>query len=209
MSKTSATQSQNERVICRFISAPPDAMYDLGVGPKTEYRTLGRLYPKMKIFGCEPSPVMYDRLLAAKFPGVLAKVAIGENEGTATLHYDPDDLKVASLYRGGPLHTTVRIWSLDRFDAQMGAPDRILLWADIEGAELSAFRSGKKLFDSGRVKWINLEERRDGVPTVEGWPTATQIKECLEGFGFERKLAYNRHNTHQDAIYVHRSELQR
>ena len=164
-------QQEYESVICRFIKGTPSALYDIGVGPKTEWQTLSGKYPDMQVFGCEPHPVQHERLLSAGFPGPLAKVAIGETEGVATLHVPTHDLKCCSLlpvpYSNAMCE--VEVCTLDQFDMNMGEPDRILLWIDIEGSELSALRSGWRLLASGRIRWINLEERRDGHCPAAGW----------------------------------------
>ena len=201
-------QQKYESVICRFIRGAPESLYDIGVGPKTEWRTLGRKYPRMRVFGCEPHPIQYAKLLQAEFPGPLAQVAIGEQEGVATMHYATHDLKVASLFPVPYANATceVEVWSLDRFDVNMGAPERILLWLDIEGSELSALRSGPRLLASGRVRWINLEERRGGHCPADGWCDPKVLHAFLTDHGYLRVADYNRHPTHQDAIYVHREE---
>lgn len=201
-------QQKYESVVCRFIRGAPQALYDIGVGPKTEWRTLARKYPAMRVFGCEPHPAQYAKLLGAKFPGPLANVAIGEAEGVVTLHYATHDPKVASLFAVPYTNASceVKVWSLDRFDANMGEPDRILLWLDIEGSELSALRSGPRLLASGRVRWINVEERRDGHCPAAGWCDPKELRAFLADRGYVRAADYNRHPTHQDAIYVHKDE---
>lgn len=195
-----------ESVICRYIRGTPGAMYDIGVGPKSEWRTLGRKYPGMRIFGCEPNPVQYERLLKVPFPGPLASVAIGEHEGVGTLHYNPADPKCSTMHAVSYATTRrdVKVWSLDRFDDNMGNPDRILLWMDIEGSELSALRSGPKLMASGRVRWINLEEVFQ--PKVPGWCDRSDVHKVLTSHGYRRVATYNRHPTHQDVIYLHQDE---
>jgi FkbM family methyltransferase len=201
-------QREHELAIRRFIRGTPGALYDIGVGPKSEWRTLGKAYPKMLIFGCEPHPTQHEALLKAKFPGPLAKVAIGEQEGVATLHVPTHDLKCCSLLAVRYANATceVPVWTLDRFDTQMGSPDRILLWLDVEGSELSALRSGPGLLASGRIRWINLEERRKGHCPVPGWCEPEELHAFLTNHGYVRIADYNRHATHQDAIYAHREE---
>jgi hypothetical protein len=80
------TQLEHELAVCRFIRGAPGALYDIGVGPKSEWRSLALAYPRMRVCGCEPHPAQHEALRKAKFPGPLMKVAIGEQEGVATLH---------------------------------------------------------------------------------------------------------------------------
>lgn len=203
-------QSQHESAICRFIRGTPGALYDVGVGPKSEWRTLTRAYPAMEVFGCEPHPQQYEAILKSGFPGPLVKVALGEPEGTTTLHVPTHDLKCCSLFPVPYANATcqVKVWSLDRFDQNVGQPDRILLWLDVEGSELSVLRSARRyLLPSGRIRWINLEERRHGHCPAPGWCDPQELHAFLTSSGFVRVADYNRHATHQDAIYVHAEEL--
>jgi FkbM family methyltransferase len=201
-------QALNETYISRFIRGTPDAMYDIGVGPKSEWQTLGAKFPAMSIYGCEPEPNQHAKLLKANFPGPLAQVAIGETEGVATLYVPTHDLMCGSLHPVPYANATreVQVWTLDRFDEQMGQPNRILLWLDIEGSELAALRSAPRLLASGRVRWINLEERRDGHRPADGWCDPRELEAFLTKSGYKRVAEYNRHATHQDAIYVHKDE---
>ena len=203
-------QTQHESAICRFIRGTPGTLYDIGVGPKSEWRTLHDRYPTMQVCGCEPHPLQYETLLRAGFPGSLAQVAIGEPEGIATLHIPTADLKCCSLLPVPYANSTcaVKVWSLDRFDQQMGQPARIPLWLDVEGSELAVLRSARRyLLPSGRIRWINLEERRNGHCPAAGWCDPRDLHAFLTANGFVRVADYNRHPTHQDAIYVHQEEL--
>ena len=196
-------QQLNESRICRFIAKPPDAMYDIGVGPKSEWRTLGRKYARMRVFGCEPNPILHKRISEAGFPGPLEQVAIAPGEAVQ-LHVPSRDLKLGSIL---PLAYAdqvyqVKAWTLDEFDNHAGQPSRILLWMDIEGSELSALQSGERLLQSGRVRWINLEERRNGHCPAKGWSHPDELQTFLAAHGYRRAADYNRHPTHQDVIYV-------
>jgi FkbM family methyltransferase len=137
-------------MIAKFVRGAPLALYDIGVGLKSEWRTLRKLYPQLKVYGCEPHPATYQTLLRDGFPGPLLNVAIGEADGTATLFDIADDAKRASLLPLGDSERQIPtdVWTLDRFDREMGRQDRILLWMDIEGTELAALRGGTELLDS-------------------------------------------------------------
>lgn len=201
-------QRKFEQVVKRFIVGSPDAMYDIGVGPKSEWKTLSSCFPSMRVFGCEPHPRTRATILERGFPGPLWPVAVGEESSQAILHEPSNNIGGSSLWRLPDAICTYQVdmWSLDRFDTAAGQPDRILLWLDIEGSELAALRSGPKVMTSGRVRWINLEERRHGDLPAEGWTRPAELDACLRDLGYVRVHAYNHHSTHQDAIYVHNSE---
>jgi len=201
-------QQKLERRICNHVSKPPLAMYDLGVGPadgsKREWETLAAEYPEMRLFGCEPDPARHAALEGI-FPGELLKVAIGAEPGRLSLHVDPTGRAAASFRNGRNLvdRVEVDVITLDDFDAACGRPDRILLWADIEGAELDAIRGGRELLGSGRVRWINLEIGRWPYRQADqGWPDPTAIINRLFDLGFDLVETYNQHKTHCDAIFV-------
>lgn len=122
----------------------------------------------------------------------LANVADGEQEGVATLHVPRHDLKCCSLLAGPYANATceVAVWTLDGFDWRMGCLDRILLWLDVEGSELPALRSGSRLLASGRVRWINLEERRNGHCPALGWCDPQELHAFLAGHGCVRIADY-------------------
>lgn len=194
-----------EMVIARFVTtgAQPLALYDIGVGPKSEANTLKTIFPEMEVFGCEPLIDLYPKEVASGFPGVLLPIGISSQEGVLKINYRDEGklLDASALAEDLPNSKEVNVWTLDKFDRFANRPDRVMLWMDIEGMELDALLGAKELLGSGRVKWINLEERREGnVP--EGWPHPKNIATLLEAYGYERALEYNVHLGHQDVIYT-------
>lgn len=198
-------QQKMEGWIARHIKQPPHVLYDIGVGPKTEAQTLRALYPKMLIYGCEPLMYEYPGLRQS-FPGKLLDVAISDEHGRVTLHYNPDNLLDSSAIHhldGQTATKTAEAWTLDMFDQWFGCPKRILLWMDIEGMELTALYGAEKLLKSHRVRWINIEERRQDL---DGWPRAEDIRQLLAEYGYIRLQEYNKHPLHQDVIYIYEGE---
>jgi FkbM family methyltransferase len=198
--------SNHETAIAKWIKVAPQTMYDIGVGPKSEYLELAKVYPKMKIYGCEPHPVLYQAL-QKKFRWPLLEVAIGSAR-SATLHAASNDIKVSSLHKASYANQQfdVEVMTLDEFDRNFSCPDGILLWMDIEGSELDALQSGPELLRSGRVRWLNLEERMPGQKAIPGWCDPRDILDLLTSYGYVRACDYNRHTTHQDVIYRHETE---
>lgn len=203
-------QESMELVITKFIKLlyPPRFLFDVGVGVKSEGRTLKMHYPKLRMIGVEP---LAGILPLPNFPGEVIGAAItSSTEPKITINYNPDQTLNASVIRH-PQHThsiAVPTMTLDELDRQCKFPRRCILWMDIEGSELDALRSGPRLLESGRVRWINLEERREGCETP-GWCSGKEIAELLAKYGYEKACEYNRHERHHDAIYIHRGELAR
>lgn len=189
-----------ELMISRLVpDGPPLAMYDLGVGCFSEWRTLKIMWPSMQLFGCEPNLETYNELLPM-FGGKLSLLAISDENGFA-------DLALTSAAEGGSTLKPgmgkgrqlewVLTMTLDRYDALCGSPDRILLWMDIEGSELDAIRGGGKLLSSGRVHWLNVETRdADGR---EGHPTTADINAALAVHGYVPVHRYNVQGAYPEA----------
>ena len=194
-------QEIQEAFIARLIDTPPATLFNIGVGPKTEYLTLKGIYPEMKVSGCEPLLDKYEGL-KERFNGKLFGVGISDKPGTASIFYNEGAVMGANMLnkRKGDKRVSIATITLDELDCACGNPDRILLWADIEGMELRMLKSGPDLLASGRVKWINLEEHLDA-------PGASKkIDKLLTKYGYSREVEYNKHPNHQDVIYVHESE---
>ncbi len=199
------SDAKREKHISTLIGNPPEAMYDIGVGDHSEWRVLGQQYPDMAIFGCEPNPSCFQDL-SARFSGTLLNVAISQETGRRTM-YCPADQRMRSTLNG-PIDGyddsfKAEAITLDEFDIRCGQPDRVLLWVDIEGAELDALMSGENLLASGRVRWINLEVRED-VPHA-AWCRYREVNQYLYERGFSKVAEYNRCRN-PEAIYGSNSD---
>ena len=191
----------------------PGALYDIGVGPphKGEFRHYKNRFPKIELYGCEPNPVLFSKLLPM-FQGKLIQTAISD-QPEVDLYMECDNHKTfgrSSIHpvKGLASNTlTCSALTLDEFDRQCGQPDNILLWMDIEGSELIALKTGEELLSSGRVRAINLEVRSDTRGHKE-WPTAREIRTWLEERGWTLSDKYNNHKTHWDVIYIPAEETQ-
>jgi FkbM family methyltransferase len=206
---------ENEQVICKFIPSnnPPKVLLDVGVGPKTEYLTLSEAYPDMLIVGLEPLPSCFNNLIS-KFPGILLPYAAWHQETSLELYPNTNNPEATSVFpseAGEKQALTVYTRTLDSIDRYLGYPDRILMWMDIEGAELMALKGARELLSSGRVRWINLEAR-DQWNRVNAC-TKVELDNFLAQFGYQEKLQYNHHNRespygHRDVIYLHENQIQ-
>jgi len=199
-------QRKLELFITKYIKSDPGVLYDIGVGPKSEWKTLGEYYPNMKIFGVEANPKMYELIIAEGFPGILLNNAIFNEPGFMELKMYREDGLDASLLpiknRKVTARYKVECMTLDQADTIFGKSDQILLWMDIEGAELSALMSGPALLNSGRVKWINLEVREN--PPWDHGCKASEVDSFLVLNGYSKAAEYNKHPHvgHYDVIYI-------
>lgn len=200
--------SEFERVICSYIREWPHVLYDIGVGSYSEWKTLSQEYPSMQLFGCEPHRGQYADLLS-QFPGLLLPVALDENVGWKSLYVPTANPMSSSLHatRYHDARQDCYAITLDMFDALAGHPDRILLWLDVEGSELAVLRSGRGVLQSGRIRWINLEERRNNDRPAPTWCSPEDVELFLKDSGYRRTHAYNCNPTHQDVIYLHKESF--
>lgn len=212
MHQFTGKQQQMEAAISKYIRNVPGSLYDLGVGPKTEWRTLKTIYPRLDVFGCEPQADIY-RKLEPKFKqigGKLLNLAIADTPKIELFKVDGNPLTVSAFTHDKPRQSIlVDAVTLDQFDAMCGKRGRVILWMDIEGYELRALRTGMELLKSGRVRWINLEERTANTKAPDGWCKPAVLDRFLTEMGYVRVCSYNRHPGHQDVIYRHSTEPQR
>lgn len=187
--------------ICRYLKKEPAALYDIGVGDKTEWKNLKEQYPFLRVYGCEPNHTLYDKLIDI-FPGSLAPLAVGSEAGPKTLYIPEGKPMSASLYKTEDTEREFRVAviTLDQFDLWAAEQQDIILWLDIEGSELSALKSGMRLLRSGRILAINLEVRDEAV--VPGWATSKEIDDLLTSLDFKLVKTYLNNVSHRDVIYV-------
>ncbi len=190
-------REENEEIISGFITGEPQWMLDVGVGPGTEWRTLKKAYPDMRLIGFEPDPKWYGKW-AAEFRqfGELWPNALWSENRELDLYID--ELWSSTLYRCDQRpnlpELCVKAVTLDSVNDFFGGTMRdVLLWLDIEGAELAALKGGWNLFAKRRVKWINVETRERWQPMrqLKGATVRAEVFEFLTHAGFELVHHYN------------------
>lgn len=164
-----------------------DTIYQVGIGQY--YQEIDVLLEEwgddVLVFGCEPHPDI-TKGLAGKYPGLVARCAIGDKEGTATLYSKRKHKDGSSLYPHKEVKEGV---SYDEIEVQVTTLDklfpdpiggRILLWMDCEGNELAALRGGEKFIK--RVEIVNIE--LTSCPPCEGWCSPVDVHDWLVDRGF-------------------------
>jgi len=198
-----------ELTISKFISEPPDLMLDVGVGPKSEYLSLASVYPNMKIVGFEPHPFRFISVLR-KFNGLLLPYAIWDKNETVEIYSNTEEAAMFDppscfRYNDSQVSVSMEAKTLDWVLDYMGDFKNILLWMDIEGAELKALQGAPKTLD--RVKYINVE--LCDTPLYEGSCDGSQVDSFLTNAGFELVHSYQfsvgiDEIKFHDAIYIRR-----
>jgi hypothetical protein len=119
MKETSDINFKKETYISRFLDKNLSwSLYDIGVGPKTEYFSLSKVIPKLKVFGTEPNPRLFKNLKDNfnKIGGVLLDYAVSDEPiHTKEMFLFPNDL-IGGFLRKSKLKIDVKITSLDNLD---------------------------------------------------------------------------------------------
>lgn len=126
--------------------------------------------PLLQLHCFEPSPTTFAQLLAREFPSLVRcnNVGLSAAPRQAPLYVFEGAPALNSLYRRQGLedgwglespetHESVSLIRLDDYCGREGIVDIDYLKLDVEGHELDALNGGRRLFESGRVKYGQFE----------------------------------------------------
>lgn len=174
---------------------------DVGVG-KPNSEAWGR-EKEFIVIGLEPGTERYNKCKDV-YPGKLLNVVAIDKDGEIKCWESPE-CDVRLFLRESENEAdfkkvkkkTIKLDSLDWRDF-----DEIHIWADIEGAELLMLKGATEMLSSGKVKWLNLEVRRN--IDSDGWCTANQVYRFLDAYGFRPTVPFARLRKagHQDVIFT-------
>ena len=160
---------------------PDDAEWFVIGGPADgdEAQTVKEKYPNIGVIGFEPNRQMRLRQQRAGFPGPLLTYALSDIEGNTILRVPKGMPRSSTIRRDltglSCLKETVTAATLDNTSNREGPFTNVVLWIDIEEAELRCLKGARKLLESGRILLINLE-----VMNVE---QLSEITEFLSQYG--------------------------
>ena len=189
-------------LIAELIEWKPDFVMQVGVGHFwKEVEVMQEAWPGVKFVGFEPHPVLLEKDVRGKYPGLLYEVALGEEEGKRELWYNNAFMEGASLFPGDGAGecVTIPVCRMDDMFALLGN-DRILYWIDCEGSELSVLK-GSVEFLKG-VDVINIE--LTGNPPRPGWPSPVEVNRWLLDHGFVSQYIHTHRSSsgQNDMVYV-------
>lgn len=173
---------------------------DVGVGkPNSE---AWRREKDFTIIGLEPCTTIYNDLKDI-YPGKLLNIAASDKNGEINCWECPN--MVMLFMHENNIESNfekVKKKAVKLDSLEWRAFDEIHIWADIEGAELLMLKGATEMLVSGKVKWINLEVRKNAPG--KGWCTAKQVYEFLDEHGFKPIFKFNRLRAkgHRDVIFV-------
>lgn len=178
---------------------------DIGVGrPNSE--AWGR-EKDFTIIGLEPGIHRYNNLKNI-YPGKLLNMVALDKDGEIDCWEDlgnPKDGICLFYHENVKANKNYKIVKKDaiKLDSlEWKSFDEIHIWADIEGTELLMLKGATEMLSSRKVKWINLEVRKNAP--AEGWCTAKQVYEFLDEYGFKPVIKLNRIHAkgHRDVIFI-------
>lgn len=181
--------------VLHHVGRPPQLLLDIGVGqrPHDEANQFQLRFPNVCVVGLEPNvEVFLDRRV--DFPGEIFPWGLWDHPGPQRFYPTADCGNSSILSELNPRRVQVltSTWicciTLDQLDDITGRSNDIFLWLDIEGSELRALTGGKRVLESGRIRWIDLEV--SDAPRRSGEPTELQIDELLQGHGFLKIDSY-------------------
>ena len=172
---------------------------DVGVG-HLNTEAWGR-EKEFTIIGLEPSTNRYNKLKDS-YPGHLLNVAASDENGEIVCWEDPK-YGVVLVKRPG-IHdkfkeTIKKSITLDSLSWEGFV--KIHIWADIEGSELRMLKGATEMLSSGKVKWINLEIRKNSP--AKGWASSQEVYIFLHNYGFKPDILQKRlrKKTHRNIIF--------
>ncbi len=185
-----------------------DCFIDCGVGYSgSESWSVRDFKSKCKIIGFEPQNERYELLKNNNYPGDLYKKALSENIGFIEGYmgnkdgksdfwtYGNDSLVDDGLYKKERIEATTIDEVLEGLDVK-----NVFIWADIEGAELSMLKGGKKSLEKGIICGLNLELRNEIEKNADGSCIANDVIDFLKVYSIVNLDSIGSH-VHKDILF--------
>jgi len=197
----------------RFSVDDINVIVNLGSRDGNEDVCFAQNFPKARVISFEPNPETYQTVLSTTFPYTSitpCNLAATEFDGTIDFYQNKTgNHGASSIFKKSGLYDyiedykqdviQVRSVRLDNFLGSIGIKKVDLLWADIQGAELSAFRGMGELMNG--VKCVNTEI--EYKPIYHGQPLYDEVRAFLELKGLKETYKTCRYDDFWgDAIFV-------
>lgn len=186
----------------------PDAFINIGVGnANTEAKLVKSYWPDIHILGIEPNVSRFKRIKKG-FPGKLLNIAVSDKREKLKLFGKDFDQpsSVFPMYNGNNSYTVAARPLDDIIDEHCPSSNKILVWADIDGAELLMLQGCPRHIKNGRIIAFYLEVwGRPPKKIVDGsWVLEKQIDEYLFKREFSDKVPIVRGRSFDfgDALYI-------
>lgn len=193
----------DKRKLRRLLGTDEPTILEIGANDGKDTSEFRRLFPRARICAFEPDPRAFADLEARLGDRVeLFEIAIGAEDGTATLHLSDrsDDWNGGVWHKSSSLarptghvesapHVTfeataeVRVRRLDGWVAEQGIERIDFVWADVQGAENRMIEGGREALSRTRFLYTEYADEE----LYEGQWTLRRILEELPDFTLERR----------------------
>jgi len=179
--------------LSKCLNQPPEIMFDMGPGYiNSEAWGCKHKFPDCKIIGVEPNDSRYDSLIES-YPGIFLKTAIGKNCDSLTGFHgiaqypDTDNwsdfrISITEKEQTEYVEREVPCTTIDTLYEEYGPAKHMILWADIEGAELDMLRGAEDTLRSGCIDAIYIEIL---TPNTLNIPSLNEVKGYLSKFNYD------------------------
>lgn len=131
-----------------------------GPADANEAQTIHNQFPGIKCIGFEPHPILLQKQIELAFPGIVYPYALMSEDGSVDFKMLIGKDNSSSVCRdlGDNCNIIeVKTRSLDSLSEEFGPFTNIVLWIDIEHAELECLKGAKRLLESGQILMVNVE----------------------------------------------------
>ncbi len=189
------------------VNFAPSLLLDCGVGYGHEAHHFRKRWPDMWIIGLEPALETFKRM-GPTYPGTLIRAGAWSKSGLLWLHDCHTEMGASFVHnhsRKEENSQQVVVKALDDLlihDTPLGHCMEVLkdivLWADVEGAELDVLKGATQLLNRRAIRLMNLE--------VHDGEVEREVDEVCQLWGFEKILSYAGNGSHHDNVYRLREE---
>lgn len=188
LSDTSTITQNGEELIIRLIANKINSFVDVGanIGEWTNTLYKHSNFTKKGVL-YEPSPAVFIKLnqnLKNHEELIFRQVAVGENEGKATLHENPKSTNLSSVVysKGSTESTEIDMVSLETDLARLDMKEVDFLKIDTEGYDFQVIKGSTDLLKKQAIGLIQFEYSHDWIPAGS---TLKAAMNYLESFGYE------------------------
>jgi len=198
----------------KLLVTDPDIILDCGANVGYVSRDFRSMYPRATIYAFEPVSEVFEKLcgMAGEHDFHAVNMAVSDATGRSVIHLtaSSESNSLFGFQEGSPCEQwhrevgeeEIETCRLDDWCEDNGiAHERIdILKLDIQGAELMALRGARKILETARVVYLEVQF----VPLYKDSPLFDEVEALMEECGYRRHAIYpSDHPEHWgDALYV-------
>mgnify|MGYP003631045489 CR=1 FL=1 len=178
---------------------PPTTMLNIGIRHGGEWDYFHEQLPELKLVALEPIEEERNKFLKGHPEEEVHQLAVWSSGCSKTLFTG----KLCPSFHLKGRGREVNCVTLDWVWKTLVELTPLILWIDIEGSELEAFKGATELLESGDAPFIYTELRSEAKKRSPSWCTDTEVIEYLRGFGYSVALKQQeRDKDHYDVLFT-------